>query len=119
MIREKDEALAAKSAECANLKRELRASSSSSSSLSTPGSKMVHSNLLNSDLSDLKINLKDEGDPELYGHIDQVIIRFKRNSKFSFSTNQNAQKGALANQKPGIFNRINQTFLVIFWLENA
>ncbi|CAG5094149.1 Oidioi.mRNA.OKI2018_I69.XSR.g13292.t1.cds [Oikopleura dioica] len=71
MIREKDEALAAKSAECANLKRELRASSSSSS-LSTPGSKMVHSNLLNSDLSDLKINLKDEGDPELYGHIDQI-----------------------------------------------
>jgi hypothetical protein len=27
---------------------------------------------LNSNLSDLKINLKDEGDPELYGHIDQI-----------------------------------------------
>jgi len=66
LIREKNQALAAKSAECANLKRELRAVQPSQLS-QTSGSFN-----LNSDLSDLKINLKDEGDPELYGHIDQI-----------------------------------------------
>jgi len=66
LIREKDQALAAKSAECANLKRELRGVQP------TQFSQTSGSYNLNSNLSDLKINLKDEGDPELYGHIDQI-----------------------------------------------
>ena len=68
MIREKDQALAAKSAECANLKRELRAVNPSQFGQSNQMSGFNRT----SDLSDLKINLKDECDPELYGHIDQV-----------------------------------------------
>ena len=59
--------MAAKSAECANLKRELRGVQSPQFSQTSGSYK------LNSNLSDLKINLKDETDPELYGHIDQVI----------------------------------------------
>lgn len=66
LIREKDQALAAKSAECANLKRELRGVQSPQFSQTSGSYK------LNSNLSDLKINLKDETDPELYGHIDQI-----------------------------------------------
>jgi len=66
LIREKDQALAARSAECANLKRELRGVKPSQFSQTSGSFK------LNSDLSDLKINLKDEGDPDLYGHIDQI-----------------------------------------------
>jgi len=66
LIREKDQALAARSAECTNLKRELRGVKPSQFSQTSGSFK------LNSDLSDLKINLKDEGDPDLYGHIDQI-----------------------------------------------